>query len=162
MGLVMRCLAAVILVLGLAACGLSAPRTTVTRPSPVARVGPTLACGSVPVQIPTMPAGAVKTGDFRRVKSLTEPLEAKGETWSLGEDRLWVGVVCGVRSAERFATLVVSGARLAMHHGKPALHWGTPGGARHFMWLESPGTAVYIAATAGIAGKVEEVAATVK
>ncbi|WP_336216843.1 hypothetical protein [Nonomuraea sp. LPB2021202275-12-8] len=156
----MRRLAAVILMLCLAACGPAAPKTPVARPSPVTQPGPTLACGSVPVKIAAIPAGAVEAGRFARVKSLSEPLEVKGQTWSLGEEELRVGVVCGVRSAERFAALV-SRAGLVMHDGKPALHWETRGGVRHFMWLERPGTAVYIAATGGIAGQIAKIAAGV-
>ncbi len=159
----MRRLAAAILVLGLTACGPTTPKIPVARPSnaPITQPGPALACGAVPVRIRAMPEGAAKSGTFRRVRSLTERLKVKGQIWSLGDERLYVGVVCGVRSPERFASLVAR-AGLVMHQGKPALHWRTRGGVRHFMWLERPGTAVYVAATQAIAGQIAKVAASVE
>jgi hypothetical protein len=159
----MRRLAAAMLVLSLTACGPTTPRTPVARPSnaPISQSGFTLACGAVPVTIGTMPPGSARSGTFRRLGSLTERLKVKGQIWSMGDERLYVGVVCGVRSPERFASLVTK-AGLVMHQGKPALHWRTRGGVRHFMWLEHPGTAVYIAATRGITGQIVKVAASVK
>jgi hypothetical protein len=159
----MRRLAAVILVLSLTACGPTVPKIPIERPSnaPIVQAGLTLACGTVPVTITAMPEGAARSGTFERVSSLTEQLKVEGQIWRIGGGRLYVGVVCGVRSPERFASLVTT-AGLVMHEGKPALHWSTRGGVRHFMWLERPGTAVYIAATRGITGQIAEVAASVR
>jgi hypothetical protein len=159
----MRRLAAVILVLSLTACDSTTPKTPVVRPSnaPITQPGPSFACGTVPVRFREMPDGAARSATFRRVRSLTERLKVKGQIWDMGDERLYVGVVCGVRSPERFASLVTR-AGLVMHQGKPALHWQTRGGVRHFMWLERPGTAVYIAATRGIAGQIAKVAASVE
>ncbi|MEV4838562.1 hypothetical protein AB0K05_28940 [Nonomuraea sp. NPDC049486] len=154
----MRRLATVLLTLSLAACGPSAPAPQIGRPSPVAAVtGPTLSCGSAPVGVAAMPVGTTRSGTFRHVRSLTRKLKVRGETWSRGAERLHVGVVCGVRTAEEFATLV-GRATLGMHHGKPALSWETRGDLHNFMWLERPGTAVYVAATPGLSTEIDRIA----
>ncbi|MGI5268927.1 hypothetical protein ACQEUU_07245 [Nonomuraea sp. CA-218870] len=154
----MRRLASVFLTLSLAACGPSAPAPQIARPSPVAAVtGPALSCGAAFVEIAAMPPGTTRSGTFRQLRSLTRKLKVRGEIWSRGAERLHVGVVCGVRTAEEFATLVTR-ATLGMHHGKPALSWETGGGVHHFMWLERPGTAVYVSATPGLSTEIDRIA----
>jgi hypothetical protein len=69
-------------------------------------------------------------------------------------------VVCGVRTAEQFATLVAR-STLTAYKGRPALRWTTKRGLRNFMWLERPGTAVYIGATPGLAPQIKHIAAGV-
>lgn len=153
----MRRLATVLLVMSLAACGPSPAAPPIGRPSPVAAVtGPAFSCGSVPVEVTAMPLGTTRTGTFRRLPSLTRKVKVRGETWSRGGERLHVGVVCGVRTAEEFAVLVER-ATLGMHHGKPALSWQN-GELHNFMWLERPGTAVYVAATPGLLTEIDRIA----
>ncbi|MFG1941672.1 hypothetical protein [Nonomuraea sp. NPDC048826] len=158
----MRRLATVFLTLSLAACGASDPAPRIDRPSPVAAVaGPEFSCGSSSVQVAAMPLGTTKSGTFRRIKSLTRDLKVRGETWSRGGERLHVGVVCGIRTAEEFAALV-DRATLGMHRGNPALSWETRGGMHNFMWLERPGTAVYVAATPGLSTEIDRIADAVR
>ncbi|MBB6350369.1 hypothetical protein ACWGH8_37130 [Nonomuraea muscovyensis] len=165
----MRRLAPAILTLALAACGAGPPAVDAggptggptgappgPSPSP-APIGPSMSCGSVPVTITYVPEGLSRGPRFGRIKSLTRPLEVHGLSWRGAGEELRVGVVCGVHSAERFATLVTRSSLVA-HHGKPALHWRTRGDVRNFMWLERPGTAVYVAATPGLARELAEIA----
>ncbi|WP_113703659.1 hypothetical protein [Nonomuraea lactucae] len=161
----MRRLAPAILVLALVACGpdtvsLRPGRLTATPATPATRQGPSLTCGSAPVTVTYLPEGLSRGPRFARIRSLTRPLEVRGLSWRGAGEELRVGVVCGVRSAGRFATLV-SRSVLYAHRGRPALRWRTRGGVRNHMWLERPGTAVYVAATPGLAREVRRVAAGV-
>lgn len=159
-------LAPAVLMLALAACG-SGPAAVdaggpteapTAGPSPApAPTGPSLSCGTAPVTITHVPEGLARGPGFGRIKSLTRPLEVHGLSWRGAGEELRVGVVCGVHSAERFATLVTRSSLVA-HLGKPALHWRTRGDVRNFMWLERPGTAVYVAVTPGLARELAEIA----
>ncbi|WP_043624743.1 hypothetical protein [Nonomuraea candida] len=175
----MRRLAAVLLLCTLTACGSGGgggdggaggggaagsgeePDILATLPPPkpaVTRSGtPPLSCGGTEVRVPAAPAGLTREGGFSRLDSLRRPLKVKGRIWSDDDERLYVGVVCGVRTAERFATLVGK-ATLTAYHGKPALRWTTRTGVRSFMWLEEPGTAVYIGATPGLTSEIKPLA----
>jgi hypothetical protein len=153
----MRRLALVSLTLSLAACGSPARAPDVARPSAAAAAGSVFACGSSQVRLPAMPPGMTRSGALKRIPSLKGDLRIKGESWSRGAEKLHVGVVCGVRTAEEFASLVER-AGLGMHQGRPALSWQTRGGVHHFMWLERPGTAVYVAATPGLATEIDRIA----
>ncbi|TDE20890.1 hypothetical protein E1295_46915 [Nonomuraea mesophila] len=119
-----------------------------------------LSCGSVDVYVPASPAGLARAGSFARLHSLKRRVKVKGLTWQDNDERLYVGVVCGVRTAEQFVTLVAR-STLSAYWGKPALHWTTRNGLRNFMWLERPGTAVYIAATPGLAAEIRPLAAEI-
>ncbi|MBF8193867.1 hypothetical protein ITP53_50970 [Nonomuraea sp. K274] len=157
-----RTAAAVILVLALTACESggapdSHQGSVATPPSPAAP-DEFLACGSTEMRIPGMPPGLRRAGSFHRLDSLTRELEVKGLTWRESGERVYVGVVCGVRTAEGFATLVAR-SRLSVYRGRPALRWTTRTGLRNFMWLERPGTAVYVATTPGLASLIKQIAA---
>jgi hypothetical protein len=165
MGGLMRRPAALFLVFALTAsltaCGGSqAPKPIAPTPDQN-RATPTeaaLTCGSGQLNVGHLPAGVSRAGAFERVKSLRERLPVQGMRWRKEDEELLVGVVCGVRSAERFATLVARSS-LRTYHGKPALRWRTQSGLSNFMWLDRPGTAIYIGATPGLAREIEKVAA---
>ncbi|MFG6200426.1 hypothetical protein [Nonomuraea sp. JJY05] len=161
----MRRLAAVLLMFALSGCGaddVPAPEAITTPPpsAHVPRKGAALSCGQTKVGLPAMPEGLTRAGSFGRLGSLTRPLEVKGVIWRREDEQLYVGVVCGARTAEEFVTLVASSS-LTAYKGMPALRWNTRTGVRNFMWLERPGTAVYIAATPGLAAQIRNVAAGV-
>ncbi|NBE94636.1 hypothetical protein FE391_45320 [Nonomuraea sp. KC401] len=119
-----------------------------------------LTCGSVDVHVSASPAGLARAGSFTRLESLKRRLKVKGLAWQDNDERLYVGVVCGVHTAEQFVTLVAR-STLSAYWGKPALHWTTRNGLRNFMWLERPGTAVYIGATPGLAAEIRPLAAEI-
>ncbi|MEU8251478.1 hypothetical protein [Nonomuraea sp. NPDC048916] len=159
----MRRLAPVILVLALAGCGPAAspgPGLARFSPVPAAERGPTLTCGSGSLTITYLPEGLTRGRGFAQIRSLTEQLKVRGASWHGGGEELRVGVVCGVRSPERFASLVTRSA-LSAHLGKPALRWRTRGDVRNYMWLERPGTAVYVSVTPGLARELDRVASGV-
>ncbi|MEQ4714929.1 hypothetical protein [Nonomuraea sp. B19D2] len=162
----MRRLAAALLIFALAACGGddmpgSEPEShAMPPPTHVPQEGRSLACGPTDVRLPAMPEGLTRTGSFARLGSLTRRLEVNGLIWRENDEELYVGVVCGVRTAEQFATLVAR-STLTVYKGRPALRWTTRTGLRNFMWLERPGTAVYIAATPGLAAHIKRIAAGV-
>ncbi|MFG2075592.1 hypothetical protein [Nonomuraea maritima] len=117
----------------------------------------TLSCGGGRgVEVPEL-SGLAPVGSFASLPSLDLPLKVKGRIWKDNDERLYVGVVCGVRQPEQFATLVAS-STLTAYEGKPALRWVTRTGVRNFMWLDRPGTAVYIGATPGLAAEMEPLA----
>ncbi|GGT32713.1 hypothetical protein ACFFV7_33380 [Nonomuraea spiralis] len=165
----MRRPAAVFLTFALAAgvggCGDDTPAPAVTPPPPRERVTAapvTLACGSSRLKIPAPPPPLARSGTFGRLGSLARRLTVKGVTWHDDDgEQLRAGVVCGVRTAEQFATLVAR-STLTAYRGKPALRWTTRGGLRNFMWLESPGTAVYLAATPGLTAQLRQTAAAIR
>ncbi|MEV0197290.1 hypothetical protein [Nonomuraea sp. NPDC050691] len=158
-----RRLASVTIVLAVAGCGSDVPVTHTARTTPgPATVHetpyPDLTCGDGKLAITHVPSGLTPGPTFDRIKSLTRKLHVRGRSWrGTGGEQLLVGVVCGVRSVETFATLV-SRAGLGAYEGMPALRWRTRGDMRNFMWLERPGVAVYVAATPGLAQEVKEVA----
>ncbi|MFG1709025.1 hypothetical protein ACFLIM_38125 [Nonomuraea sp. M3C6] len=161
----MRRLAAVLLIFTLTACGggddVPQPQATSPPPKPVTtRKSGSLACGATRVQFSAKPAGLTRAGSFARLASLNRPLEVRGVIWRENDEQVYVGVVCGVRTAEQFATLV-AGSTLTAYKGRPALRWITRTGLRNFMWLERPGTAVYIGATPGLATQIKQIAAGV-
>lgn len=169
----MRRLAAVLLVCALTGCAggddVPTPRattstavtpTTPPSPEPARARGLSLSCGAIKVTLPAMPLGLSRAGSFTRLASLTRRLDVEGLVWRRDDEHMYVGVVCGVRTAEQFAT-VVARSRLTAYKGRPALRWTTRGGLRNFMWLEQPGTAVYIGATPGLAGQIRDIAAGV-
>ncbi|MEO3799211.1 hypothetical protein [Nonomuraea sp. B1E8] len=119
-----------------------------------------LACGSTEVHIPASPAGLARAGSFNRLESLRRRTKVRGLTWLRDDERLYAGVVCGVRTAEQFVTLVPR-STLSAYWGRPALHWTTRNGLRNFMWLERPGTAVYIGATPGLAAEIRPLASEI-
>ncbi|MEU0572405.1 hypothetical protein ABZ297_44345 [Nonomuraea sp. NPDC005983] len=142
--------------LSLSACGTAVPAIPTAAPAPSVSEVPTLTCGSGPVGITRLPDGLTRTGAFTRLASLTKRLKVQGWAWKGGGEEVRVGVVCGVRSAEVFATLVRRSS-LGAYHGKPALRWRTSGGTRAFMWLERPGTAVFVTATPGLAAELNRI-----
>ncbi|MFI6293421.1 hypothetical protein ACIBEJ_17655 [Nonomuraea sp. NPDC050790] len=156
----MRRLAAVALVLALGGCGTAVPESRVV-PSPSAEPvrATVLGCGEQRITY-TVPAGLKRGDAITRIPGLPGRYEAKGVAFGSADDTLWIGVVCGVNSAQRFVTLVGS-ARLTTYEGLPALRWNTRGSVRHFMWLERPGLAVYVAATPDLADQIATVAATI-
>ncbi|MFB4272135.1 hypothetical protein [Nonomuraea sp. GTA35] len=169
----MRRLAAVLLMLTLAACGaggsgrgggdeVQEPWSTPPQPKPAITGSGTVAlsCDDTGVRVPASPAGLTPAGTFARLDSLARPLKVEGRIWSDNDERMYVGVVCGVRTAEQFATLVAR-STLTAYQGKPALRWTTRTGVRSFMWLERPGTAVYIGATPGLADDIKPIAADI-
>ncbi|TYB52737.1 hypothetical protein FXF51_50620 [Nonomuraea sp. PA05] len=176
----MRRLAAVLLMFTLTACGAIGggdgdsdgrdggaeardPRTTPSQQEPDVTGSGTLSLscdGDTDVRVPASPAGLTPAGTFARLDSLTRPHKVEGRIWSDNDERMYVGVVCGVRTAEQFATLVARSA-LTAYKGKPALRWTTRTGVRNFMWLERPGTAVYIGATPGLADDIRPIAADI-
>ncbi|MEU6730789.1 hypothetical protein ABZ917_44375 [Nonomuraea wenchangensis] len=109
------------------------------------------------VHLPAVPAPLERAGAFSRLPALTRPLPVHGLIWSQNDERLYVGVVCGPRTAEQFVTLVAR-ARLAAWEGRPALHWTTRTGVRNLMWLERPGVAVYVGATPGLTDHIDPIA----
>ncbi|SEN43689.1 hypothetical protein [Nonomuraea pusilla] len=162
----MRRLAAVFLTLVLGGCGggdQQEAREPVAPPTPAPATesvtkGVTLSCGRSKVRVPDLPPNLERAGSFARLPALARPLKVRGALWQDGAEQLRVGVVCGVRGAEQFATLVAR-SRLTAYRGKPALRWNSRGGLRNYMWLERPGTAVYIAATPALASQVRGIAA---
>ncbi|MGP3962826.1 hypothetical protein ACTWPT_43225 [Nonomuraea sp. 3N208] len=164
----MRRLAAVLLVLTLTGCGGGdgmpepAPTGTAAPPSPEPARHKTLSlsCDDTEVRLPTMPAKLKRAGSFAQLPSLARRLDVEGRIWRRNDEHLYVGVVCGVRTAEQFATLVAR-STLTAYQGRPALRWTTKSGMRNFMWLERPGTAVYIGATPGLATQIRPIAAGV-
>ncbi|NJP97878.1 hypothetical protein HCN51_52110 [Nonomuraea sp. FMUSA5-5] len=174
----MRRLAAVLLMLTLTGCGGAGgdggevQGSSTTPPSPSPSSSPShepagagsdsisLSCDGTDVRVPASPAGLTPAGAFGRLDSLTRPLKVEGRIWSDNDERMYVGVVCGVRTAEQFATLVAR-STLTAYKGKPALRWTTRTGVRSFMWLERPGTAVYVGATPGLADDIRPIAADI-
>ncbi|MET7337192.1 hypothetical protein [Nonomuraea sp. NPDC005650] len=161
----MRRLAAVLLMFALGGCGaddLPVPEAIGTPPpsAHAAHKGTALTCGQTRVELPAMPEGLARVGSFARLGSLTRPLEVKGLIWRREDEQMYVGVVCGARTADEFVTLVAKSS-LTAYKGMPALRWTTRTGVRNFMWLERPGTAVYIAATPGLAAQIRHIAAGV-
>ncbi|TMR23190.1 hypothetical protein ETD86_08760 [Nonomuraea turkmeniaca] len=164
----MRRLAAVLLVLlvlSLTGCG---GGDTVPDPEPTGITAPpspnparsktfSLSCGGAEVRLPAMPAKLKRAGSFGHLASLVRRLDVEGLIWRRNDEHLYVGVVCGVRTAEQFATLVAR-STLTVYKGRPALRWTTKKGLRNFMWLERPGTAVYIGATPGLAPQIKQIA----
>lgn len=167
-GVWMRRPAAVLVMLALVSCGVggappvASPTTTSPAPKPAltGRYGTVLSCDGPGIRLPESPAGLSPAGTFSRLDSLRRPLKVRGRIWSDNDERLYVGVVCGPRTAEQFVTLVAK-ATLTLYGGKPALRWTTRTGVRCFMWLERPGTAVYIGATPGLSGEIKPVAADI-
>jgi hypothetical protein len=161
----MRRLAAVLLVLALTGCGGGdgvpepEPTRTVAPPSqePARSKTISLSCGDTEVSLPAMPAKLKRAGAFAQLPSLARRLDVDGLIWRRNDEHLYVGVVCGVRTAEQFATLVARSS-LTAYKGRPALRWTTKSGLRNFMWLEQPGTAVYIGATPGLATEIRRIA----
>ncbi|TDD09567.1 hypothetical protein [Nonomuraea diastatica] len=119
-----------------------------------------LACNSTKVPVPASPAGLARAGSFARLESLRRRTKVRGLTWQQDDERLYVGVVCGVYTAEQFVTLVAR-SKLSAYWGKPALQWTTRNGLRNFMWLERPGTAVYIGATPGLTAEIRPLASEI-
>lgn len=159
-----RCWGALLLVLALAGCAAtpeSRPaRSARSSAEPAPPAGATLACGTRKVHVGHAPAGLSRGAKFTRIKALTRRFKVKGVEFTGDEGAIKVGVVCGVRSAEQFATLVTR-SHLTMYKGRPALRWRTRGDVRNFMWLDRPGTAVYIAATPDLASQIAPVAAAI-
>ncbi|MEW9554392.1 hypothetical protein [Nonomuraea sp. NPDC050783] len=170
----MRRLAAVILVLALSGCAggetgevalrartpaASSTASPMASPSPGAAASraSSLSCEGSGVALPAVPDGLLRAGTFARLPALARPLDVRGLIWSSNDERLYVGVVCGPRTAEEFATLVPE-ARLTAYEGRPALRWTTRIGVRNLMWLESPGVAVYVGATPGLTAQMRSVA----
>ncbi|MEV0144623.1 MULTISPECIES: hypothetical protein [unclassified Nonomuraea] len=157
-------LASAIIMLAVAGCGSGAPVTHTAHTTPGHATvhetpHPSLTCGDGPLTITYVPSGLDPGPAFERIKSLTRRLDVRGLSWrGSGGEQLLVAVVCGVRSAETFATLV-SRSGLGAYQGMPALRWRTRGDMRNFMWLQRPGVAVYVATTPGLADEVGEVAA---
>ncbi|MEV4292666.1 hypothetical protein AB0K40_44770 [Nonomuraea bangladeshensis] len=119
----------------------------------------TLSCDAASeVRLPAVPAPLERAGAFSRLPALTRPLAVHGLIWSRNDERLYVGVVCGPRTAEQFVTLVAR-ARLTAWEGRPALHWTTRTGVRNLMWLDRPGVAVYVGATPGLSDRIQPIAA---
>ncbi|MGW3351693.1 hypothetical protein ACWDA3_51065 [Nonomuraea rubra] len=170
----MRRLAAVLLLLTLAACGAGTggggggdevrePWSATPQPKPAITADAdtiVLSCDDTGVRVPASPAGLTPAGTFARLDSLARPHKVEGRIWSDNDERMYVGVVCGARTAEQFATLVAR-STLTAYQGKPALRWTTRTGVRSFMWLERPGTAVYIGATPGLADDIRSIAADI-
>ncbi|HEX4812182.1 MAG TPA: hypothetical protein VFV66_05465 [Nonomuraea sp.] len=129
-------------------------------PAPVRGRRNTLSCGASTVTLPGMPAGLSRAGSFDHLPELGHRLAAHGHIWRAGDEHLYVGVLCGVRGAERFATLVPRSTLIA-YKGRPALRWNTRDGLRNLMWLERPGIAVYIGATPGLTPHIKSLAAGV-
>ncbi|MET8869200.1 hypothetical protein ABZW11_40255 [Nonomuraea sp. NPDC004580] len=172
----MRRPAAVLLMFALTACGggtthpvatppaSSSATSSATSPAPEPLVtradGTVLSCDGPGVQLPSALSGLSPAGSFSRLESLRRPLKVRGRIWSDSDERLYVGVVCGPRTAEQFVTLVGK-ATLTLYGGKPALRWTTRTGVRCFMWLERPGTAVYIGTTPGLSSEIKPIAADI-
>lgn len=134
----MRCLRWLIVVLFAAGCGAAVQEAAPTAtPTPA-----TLFCGKDTVTIAKPPSGPSKR--FSKLPLLVKPakVRVRGLAWGQAD----IGVVCGVRSAEHFATLVKT-AQLEMHNGRPALRW-THKSRHYLMWLDRPGTAVFVGAPA--------------
>jgi hypothetical protein len=161
----MRRPAVVLLMFALTACGGGTPEPRATPPptppEQTSRKPVTLTCGSSKLKIPAMPRNLTRAATFTHMGSLARPLRVRGVTWRDGGEQLRVGVVCGVRTAEQFATLVAR-STLSAYRGKPALRWTTRGDLRNFMWLQRPGTAVYIAATPGLTAQLKRTASAIK
>ncbi|WP_327087740.1 hypothetical protein OIE66_36295 [Nonomuraea sp. NBC_01738] len=150
----------VLLVLALSGCGTAAPETRVTRATdpPVSVKGPRLTCGDNTLKVAALPEGLSRDGRFARVAAITaKKVKIKGFVYGGAEGELRIGVVCGVKSVGQFATLVPR-SRLTMHHGKPALRWRSKNASSNFLWLDSPGTAVYISATPALTSQITVVA----
>ncbi|SEH00284.1 hypothetical protein SAMN05444920_11618 [Nonomuraea solani] len=162
----MRRLVAALLMFALSACGAGAgeepaPKATPPPSKPeFTRKAIALSCDDTQVRVPATLPGLDRAGSFNRLDSLAKPLKVKGVIWSHNDERVYAGVVCGARTAEQFATLVARSA-LTVYRGKPALHWTTRTGLRNFMWLERPGTAVYVAATPGLSAEIKPMAADI-
>ncbi|WP_157254667.1 hypothetical protein [Nonomuraea typhae] len=157
----MRGWAAVALVLTLGGCGAAVPEArAVPSPSATPAVAPELAgCDGRRVTY-SVPDGLKQGAALTQVPGLPGRYAVVGQSYGSGDDTLWVGVVCGLRGAQQFAT-VISRAYLTTHAGRPALRWRTSGNVRHYMWLDRPGLAVYVAATPDLADRMSSVAATV-
>ncbi|MEV0165018.1 hypothetical protein ACGFJC_16585 [Nonomuraea fuscirosea] len=163
----MRRLAAVLLMFTLTACGVGGDPTpplqaTLPPPKPVItrKNMASLSCDDTKVHVPAEIPGLDDAGKFARLDSLRQRLKVRGRIWREDDERVYVGVVCGVQTAERFSTLVAR-STLTLYQGKPALRWITRTGMRNFMWLERPGTAVYIGATPGLATEIRLIAADI-
>lgn len=139
----MRRLGLLFVMLAVAGCGGVDGATPSRKPSAVAQTGPSLFCGKDTVTLTHRPAG--QASRFSKLELLVTPdkVRVRGLAWG---KKTRVGVVCGVNSAEHFATLVRK-SRLDMHNGKPALRW-THKTLRYLMWLDKPGTAVFVGAPA--------------
>ncbi|MFI9559865.1 hypothetical protein [Nonomuraea endophytica] len=156
----MRRLAAVALVLALGGCGTAVPESRVVpSPSPEPARATVLGCGEQRITY-TVPAGLKRGDTITSIPGLSSRYEAQSVAFGSGDDTLWIGVVCGVHSAQRFVSLI-GDSRLSTHEGRPALRWNTRGSVRHFMWLDRPGLAVYIAATPDLADQIATVASTI-
>ncbi|RVX47071.1 hypothetical protein EDD27_9992 [Nonomuraea polychroma] len=166
----MRRPTAVLLVLALTGCGageVPEPEPTgitatavPSSPEPARSKTVSLSCGDTDVHLAAVPAELRRAGSFAHLASLARRLDVDGLIWRRNDEHLYVGVVCGVRTAEQFATLVAR-STLTAYKGRPALRWTTKRGLRNFMWLERPGTAVYIGATPGLAPQIRHIAAGV-
>ncbi|MFI6602679.1 hypothetical protein ACIBHX_41045 [Nonomuraea sp. NPDC050536] len=144
--------------LALSACGTAAPpgRTTAP-PAKITQMGPALSCGRDRIHLGAMPPGLTRAGAFTHVQALPKKLKIRGTTWRQGDERLQTAVVCGVRTAEQFATLVRR-STLGQQAGRPALTWHGKGGTVGYMWLARPGTAIYLSATPGLAANLPRIA----
>lgn len=120
----------------------------------------TLSCGGGRgVKVPEQ-SGLEPAGSFAGLPGLNLPVKVEGRIWKHNDERLYVGVVCGVSRPEQFATLVAD-STLTAYQGKPALRWITRTGVRNFMWLDRPGAAVYLGATPGLADEMEPLASDI-
>ncbi len=154
----MRRMGTIVLVLALTACGTAAPPgATTAPPSKIAQRSPALSCGRDRVHLGAMPPGLTRAGAFTRIKALPRKLKVRGTTWRQGDQRLQAAVICGVRTAEQFATLVKR-STLGQQAGRPALSWHTKDGSIGYMWLARPGTAIYLSATPALAPHLPRIA----
>ncbi|MFC5825350.1 hypothetical protein [Nonomuraea insulae] len=160
-----RLTAVLLLMLTLAACAAGGakerppePQATPPPPEPAitGRRTSSLSCDGTEVRFPATISGLSRDGSFGRLDSLTRPLKVQGRIWSNGEERMYVGVACGVRTVEQFVTLVAR-STLTAYKGRPALRWITRTGVHSFLWLERPGTAVYVGATPGLATEIKPI-----
>lgn len=110
-------------------------------PTPAA-TAPALFCGKDSVTISSPPSGTPRRFATLKLLNKKGKVRVRGLAW----DGAQIGVVCGVTSAESFATLVRT-AHLDMHNGRPALRWSTKS-LHYLMWLDRPGTAVFVGAPA--------------
>jgi hypothetical protein len=147
-----------LLVLALAGCTVK-PDPVIIRPpvTPVPVPAVVFECGRAEVRFRPPPAELVAGGGFDRVRSFNRRVEVEGVEFTGAGGEVRIGVVCGVKTAEHFATLVLR-ARLTSYDGRPALRWRTEPDQRHFMWLARPGTAVYISAAPALADLIAPLA----
>ncbi|GAA0948044.1 hypothetical protein [Nonomuraea longicatena] len=147
-----------LLVLALAGCT-AKPDPVIIRPpvTPVPVPAVAFDCGQTEVRFRPPPTDLVAGAGFDRVRSFTRQVEVEGVEFTGAAGEIKIGVVCGVKTAEHFVTLVLR-ARLTAYDGRPALRWRTEPGQRHFMWLARPGTAVYISAASGLSDLIAPLA----